>query len=397
MTTPAPGRPSDRTLSELIEAYRLAEPVLVTRPTMPDLAAYQHRIERIWESRWLTNDGELHGELTQALTSYLGVEHLSLCCNGTVALLIALQACGIGDGEVITTPFTFPATPHSLHWNRVRPTFCDIEDETFNLDPDRVEALIGPETRAILPVHVFGYPCDVDALGSIADKHGLEVIYDAAHAMGVRVDGRSILDRGSCSVLSFHATKLFSTIEGGAIVARSASQKERIDFLRNFGIADENTVIGPGINGKMNEFQAAFGLLQLQGLDQEIASRRVLTEAYRRRLAGVPGIRCHQDQPGVRHNYAYFPILVDEAEFGMSRDELHRLLQQFNVFTRKYFHPLCSTFPGYSDLPSAAPSRLPVAHRVAARILCLPLYGTLPPETVEAICSAIDALSPFTP
>jgi dTDP-4-amino-4,6-dideoxygalactose transaminase len=359
---------------------------------MPSLDAYREKLERLWETRWLTNDGELHRELTASLARYLGVEHLSLCCNGTVALLIALQAFRITSGEVITTPFTFPATIHALYWNRIQPVFCDIDEKSFNLDPSRIEALIGPETRAILPVHVYGHPCDVDAIQAIADKHGLCVIYDAAHAMGVRYGDESLLARGDCSILSFHATKLFSTVEGGAIVTRSAAQRGRIDYLKNFGIEDEETVIGPGINGKMNELEAAFGLLQLEGIEAEIEQRRRLTERYRERLRDVPGLVLQEDVPGVRHNHAYFPVLVDPDRFGLDRDRLHELLGECNVRSRKYFHPLCSHYSCYSALPSAHPDQLPVAERVAGRILCLPIYGTLEPATVDAVCDVLAGL-----
>lgn len=376
----------------LVARYRFDEPVFITRPTFPKLEDYQRKLERIWETGWLTNDGECHVQLTQALESYLGVEHVSLCCNGTIALLLALQAARINGGEVITTPFSFPATPHALYWNRVQPVFCDIEERTFNLDPERIESLIGPDTRGILPVHVFGNPCDVEAIQTIADRHGLTVIYDAAHMMGVTLDGRSVLEWGDFSILSFHATKLFSTAEGGAVVSHTAPDRARIDFMRNFGIADEESVIGPGINGKMSELQAAFGLLQLEGVDTEIASRKTLTQLYREHLSTVPGLTLQQDLPGVRHNYAYFPVLVDAGEYGMTRDELWANLKLFNVITRKYFHPLCSHYPSYASLPSSRPENLPVAERVAASVLCLPLYGTLSASTVETICTIIAEL-----
>lgn len=377
---------------DLVERHRFAEPVYVTKPTLPKLEDYQRKLERIWETRWLTNDGECHTQLAQALVDYLGVEHLNLCCNGTIALLLALQAARINGGQVITTPFTFPATPHALYWNRVEPVFCDIDEKTFNLDPERIESLIGPDTRGILPVHVFGNPCDVEAIQAIADRHGLTVIYDAAHMMGVTLNGESILNWGDFSILSFHATKLFSTAEGGAVVSRSRPDCERIDFMKNFGIADEETVIGPGINGKMNELQAAFGLLQLEGVDSEIASRKTLVQLYRDGLASVPGITVQHDLPGVRHNYAYFPILVDAAAYGVTRDELWSSLRQFNVITRKYFYPLCSRYPSYASLPSALPQNLPVAERVSAAVLCLPLYGTLSASSVETICTIIREL-----
>lgn len=392
MRAPPPSALRESVLRELVRRHRLEQPVPVTRPSLPDRNAYQRKLERIWETGWLTNDGEQTQALTRALAGYLGVEHVSLCCNATVGLLIALHAFRITSGEVITTPFTFPATPHALYWNRVRPVFCDVDEKTFNLDPARIERLIGPDTRAILPVHVFGHPCEVEAIRSIADKHGLVVLYDAAHVMGVRYRGESVLAHGDCSILSFHATKLFSTIEGGAIVSHSSAQRQRIDYLKNFGIEDEETVIGPGINGKMNEFQAAFGLLQLETLEQEIEHRRALTLRYRERLSGLPGLRLQEDDPRVRHNHAYFPVIVDPEGYGIARDPLHALLGEFNVHARKYFHPLCSHYACYAALPSARPEALPVAERIAERVLCLPLYGTLDPAQVDGICDVLVAL-----
>ena len=391
-TTPLNKSPKS-SVEELVRTHGFEKPIFVTKPTLPSLEAYAERLQPAWESALLTNNGVLHGELQEALKAYLKVEHLNLCCNGTVALLLALQSARITGGEVITTPFTFPATSHALYWNHVKPVFCDVTPHDFNLDPERIESLISTETRAILPVHVFGHPCDVEAIQDIADRHGLMVMYDAAHTMGVDLKGRSILDWGDYSILSFHATKLFSTAEGGAVVSRSEAARIRVDHLKNFGIADQETVIGPGINGKMNELQAAFGLLQLESIDQEIANRAALTTIYRDRLRDVPGLTFHEDRADVRHNYAYFTLLVDEEAYGLSRDELWRTLKEFNVVTRKYFHPLCSHFPCYSALPSAAPSNLPVAEDIARRILSMPLYGSLEPEAVERICAILTALS----
>jgi dTDP-4-amino-4,6-dideoxygalactose transaminase len=379
-------------LSSLVDDFRLAEPVAVMRPTMPPLADYTKLLAGIWERRWLTNEGELHRELEAKVAEYLGVEHLSLFNNGATALLVMLQALRINTGEVITTPFTFPATAHILYWNRVRPVFCDIEESTFNIDPERIERLIGPETQGILGVHVYGNPCDVDAIQTIADRHGLRVIYDAAHAFGVQRDGRSVLAHGDMSMLSFHATKVFSTVEGGALVSKSRVERERINSLKNFGIANEETIIGPGINGKMNELQAAYGLLQLPRIDEEIAKRRALAQVYRRHLAGISGIRFLEDIPGVRHNYGYFPIVVDSAGYGLERDELYVVLKQFNVNTRKYFYPLVSHAPCYAALPSAAPQSLPVAERLARQVLCLPIYGTLDPGVPQIVASVLRAL-----
>jgi dTDP-4-amino-4,6-dideoxygalactose transaminase len=373
-------------IENLVRKYKLPEPIWVTRPAMPRLTDYHQSLQRIWDSRWLTNVGQFHKEFEQRLSEYLGVEHVSLFCNGTIALLVALQALRINGGEVITTPFTFPATVHVLYWNRIRPVFCDIDEKTLNLDPKRVETLISPDTKAILPVHVFGNPCAVEELQEIADRHGLHVIYDAAHAFGVRYRDSSILEFGDMSVLSFHATKLFTSVEGGAVISKSAVQKRRVDFLKNFGIADEETVIGPGINGKMNEFQAAFGLLELDVVDQEISNRGKLAQVYRQELSQVPGITFPEKVRETRHNYCYFPVLVDHQEYGMNRDELHTVLKQFNIHPRKYFYPLCSSYSCYSALPSADPNSLPIANRVAKQVLCLPLYGTLDEGIVHTIC-----------
>jgi len=385
-------RPRSTSSGDLLQSLRLPEPVRVAQPTMPPIEKYQDLVKVIWDSKWLTNGGHFHQEFERRLAEYLGIEHVSLFCNGTIALLVALQTLRINEGEVITTPFTFPATAHVLYWNRIRPVFCDIEETTFNLDPGCIERLIGPETKAIMPVHVFGNPCNIDGIQEIADRHGLDVIYDAAHAFGVRYRDHPIVEAGDLSVLSFHATKLFTSIEGGAIVSKTAGEKKRVDFLKNFGFANEETVIGPGINGKMNEFQAAFGLLQLDMIDAEIANRRRLTATYRKCLAGIPGIRVQDDLPAVQHNYAYFPVLVNEEQYGMSRDALYNRLKDFNIFARKYFYPLCTQFSCYSALPSAAATNLPVAERVTKQVLCLPLYGELRDEVVQTVCTVIREL-----
>jgi dTDP-4-amino-4,6-dideoxygalactose transaminase len=317
------------------------------------------------------------------------VKCLNLFVNATIALLVALKSLEISEGEVITTSFTFPATVHVLWWNRLTPVFCDIEEKTFNIDPKKIESLITPQTKAILPVHVYGNPCDVAAIQNIADKYGLKVIYDAAHAFGVKLRGKSVLNYGDISALSFHATKLFNTIEGGALVCQNEKLKEKIRFLKNFGIADEETVIGPGINGKMNEFQAAFGLLGLEQVEQEIQQRKNLTGLYRQGLKEIPGIRCQEDLPGVTHNYSYFPILVDPALYGCDRNELYQVLKKCNIYSRKYFFPLCSSFPCYNSLPSAKPELLPVSSQVASQVLCLPLYGTLEYTIVNTVCNIL--------
>lgn len=377
------------TLDNLITRHRQPAPVYVTRPALPPLDAYTERLEHIWESRWLTNKGRYHDEFEARLRAYLGVEHVSLFCNGTIALLVGLQALRINSGEVITTPFTFPATAHVLYWNGVTPVFADIDPVTLNLDPNNIERLITPNTKAILAVHVFGNPCDVDAIEAIAARHGLQVIYDAAHAFGVRVRGRPIVDRGDLSVLSFHATKPFTTGEGGAIVVRGAKLKDRIEFLKNFGIADEETVIGPGINGKMNEFQAAFGVLALDLVRDEIRRRRAIAGRYREGLGGIPGVTVQYDVPDVEQAYPYFPIRINPRIYGRDRDELHAFLKRGNIITRKYFYPLCSRYSCYASLPSARPELLPVAERAAREVLCLPIYGDLDMRVADDVCALV--------
>jgi dTDP-4-amino-4,6-dideoxygalactose transaminase len=378
-----------RDVAELIRRNTLSEVIYVTRPTMPDLQQYTQMLQGIWDRKQLTNQGPLHDALEEKLRTFLSVEHLSLFCNGTIALLVALEALRINSGEVITTPFSFPATTHSLYWNRVRPVFCDIDPVSLNIDPAKIERLIGPETRAILAVHVYGRPCNVEAIEHIASVHGLQVIYDAAHAFGVRYKGKSILNYGDVSVLSFHATKLFSTVEGGALVCGSEARRQRVNSLKNFGIADEDTVIGPGINGKMNELQAAFGLMQVDRVEEEISNRRALALLYKELLEDVPGITFLSDLPDTEPNYAYLPVLVNSARFGMTRDELFSLLRKCNIVARKYFYPLISTASCYSSLPSAASSNLPVAERVARQVLCLPIYGTLDATIVRKVCGVI--------
>jgi dTDP-4-amino-4,6-dideoxygalactose transaminase len=377
------------TIEKIIRNCRLEAPVYVTSPRMPELGDYVKKIESIWKNRWLTNNGPIHVEFENKLARYLGVNYLNLFINGTISLLVALKSLDISEGEVITTPFTFPATVHVLWWNRLTPVFCDIEDKTCNIDPAKIEGLITPRTKAILPVHVYGNPCDVIAIEEIARKHNLKVIYDAAHAFGVKLHGKSILEYGDISSLSFHATKLFSTIEGGALISQSEDIKKKIYYLKNFGIADEETVIGPGINGKMNEFQAAFGLLELELVEEEIRQRKNLTEIYRRGLREIPGIHCFEDLPGVSHNYSYFPVLIDEQVYGKNRDQLADLLKLCNIFPRKYFYPLCSSYSCYRDLPSAQFKRLPVANHIVKQVLCLPIYGELDVSIVQTICNII--------
>lgn len=361
--------------------------IFVTQPQMPPLAEFLPYLEKIWEGKWLTNAGPFHQQLEAELSEYLGVEHLSLFSNGTIALITALQALRIA-GEVITTPFSFVATAHSLLWNGIKPIFVDIDPVTLNLDPKKIESAITPHTTAIMPVHVYGNACAVDEIQKIADRYGLKVIYDAAHAFAVECNGGSLLRYGDLSVLSFHATKVFNTFEGGAIICPDAATKQRIDFLKNFGFADELTVVAPGINGKMNEIQAAFGLLQLKHVDAAIARRKCIDECYRELLASVQGIRCLPLVASGRHNYSYFPILVD-SDYRHSRDGLYDLLKKNNIFSRRYFYPLISEFPMYSGFSSATSSNLPVATEVAQKILCLPIYPDLLDEDVEEVCALI--------
>jgi dTDP-4-amino-4,6-dideoxygalactose transaminase len=362
---------------------------------MPDLGEYVESLRGIWDRKWLTNDGPLHAQLESELCRFLGTEHLSLFCNGTIALLVALEVLGIEDGEVITTPYTFPATTHALVWNRIRPVFCDIDPVTLNLDARKIEKFIGPETRGIMPVHVYGRPCDVETIESIAREHDLRVIYDAAHAFGVTYKNKPLVNYGDVSVLSFHATKLFTTIEGGALISGSEIQRKQVNFLKNFGIAGEEAVVGPGINGKMNEFQAAFGLLELRIVGEEIRRRALLAEAYRGNLRHIPGIMIFDDPPDTQPTNGYFPILVNPSEFGMSRDELFTVLRECNIIARKYFSPLISHASCYSHLPSAAPSNLPVAERVATEVLCLPIYGALERDIVDHVCRVISECHKF--
>ncbi len=361
--------------------------VYVTRPYLPPLEEFIPYLEDIWKSGWLTNNGQFHHQLEAALCRYLGVEFVSLFSNGTLALISALQAERI-TGEVITTPFSFVATSHALLWNGIQPVFADVSPQTFNLDPARIEAAITPRTTAILPVHVYGNPCDVEEIQRIADIYGLKVIYDAAHSFAVRQNGTSILTHGDLSVLSFHATKVFTTFEGGAIVSRDPKKKARIDYLKNFGIADEVTVIAPGINGKLNEVQAAFGLLQLQHIEHVLDSRRRVDDRYRATLAGVEGLTIPEVPANVDRNCAYFPILIDER-FPVTRDELFQCLRGNNIVARRYFFPLISTFPMYRGLPSAQGDNLPIASHISQQIICLPIYPTLSTNEQDLVCEVI--------
>jgi dTDP-4-amino-4,6-dideoxygalactose transaminase len=359
-------------------------PIYVTRPSLPPLEEFVSYLEKIWGNHILTNNGPFHKELETELARYLGVEYISLFSNGTLALMIALRTLRL-SGEIITTPFSFVATTHSIWWNGIKPVFVDVERDTFNIDPEQIEAAITPNTTAIMPVHVFGNPCNVERLGKIADSHGLKLIYDAAHAFGVKIGENSILNYGDLSVLSFHATKVFSTIEGGAIVCHDEKTKKRIDHLKNFGFLDEVTIIEPGINAKLNEMQSAYGLLQLKYIDRYIEARRKVVEAYRKRLLGVEGITVLPNIPGVRHNYAYFPILIDSAKTGSTRDDIYGRLKEHGIFGRRYFYPLISEFPFYHQHNACNQENLPVASRVASQVICLPLYPDLPLDDVDRI------------
>lgn len=362
--------------------------IFVTQPAMPPLDEFIEYLKKIWDNKILTNNGPFHQQFEQALADYLGVKYISVFTNGTLALMTALQALKI-TGEVITTPFSFVATTHSLWWNNIKPVFVDIELDYFTLDPEKVEAAITPQTTAIMPVHVYGNPCKMERLQQIADTYGLKLIYDAAHTFGVKINGNSILNFGDLSILSFHATKVFNTIEGGAIVCHDEKMKKRIDFLKNFGFADEVTVVAPGINAKMNELQAAYGLLQLKYVDEYIAKRKKIARMYREQLTGMVGIRFLEDMAGVDHTYPYFPIFIDKEKYGMTRDELYEKLKTNNIYGRRYFYPLISQFPSYRGLPSAKPSNLPNAGHIAEQVICLPIYPHLSLTTINFIVSII--------
>ena len=363
--------------------------ITVTSPLLPPLEEFEPLLEDIWQKKWITNNGRYHRELERALCDYLGVEYLSLFTNGTLPLLAALQVLGIRGGEVITTPYSFVATTHALRWNGVRPVFADVDPTTGNLDPDRIEAAITPQTVAIMPVHVYGTPCDTGRIQTIATRHGLKVIYDAAHAFGVRVGGSSVLLDGDISTLSFHATKTYNTVEGGALICHSEEMKQRVDSLRNFGFVSETEVEEPGINSKMDELRSAYGLLTLRHVDDAIAARRRVAERYRVALAKVPGITLLPELPGVQSNYSYFPIFVEAEAYGMSRDALYQKLQEHGILGRRYFYPPISAFSLYKDLPSAAPENLPVATRLSSQVLCLPLHHELGEVDVERILSLV--------
>lgn len=363
---------------------KLKNPIYVTQPDLPPLNEFTEYLQQIWDSKIITNNGPFHQQFEKELKEYLGVKYLSVFANGTLALVTALQALKI-TGEVITTPFSFVATTHSLWWNNIKPVFVDIEPENFTIDPEKIESAITPQTTAILPVHVYGNPCNLDAIQKIGDTYGLKVIYDAAHAFGVKLNNNSVLNFGDLSVLSFHATKVFNTIEGGAIVCHDEKIKKRIDFLKNFGFADEVTVIEPGINAKMNELQSAYGLLQLKYVEEYTRKRKMISEFYRQGLSGVNGLRVLYDISGIKHSYSYFPVLVDPQLYGESRDDVYKKLRSQNVYSRRYFYPLISQFPTYRGLPSAKSENLPIALKVADQVICLPIYPDLDFDVVNFI------------
>ena len=362
--------------------------ITVTSPLLPSLDEFNEMLKEIWASKWVTNNGRFHKQLEQALCEYLKVPCISLFTNGTLPLLTALQALQI-TGEVITTPYSFVATTHSIWWNGCKPVFVDIEEETCGIDPDKIEAAITPQTTAIMPVHCYGKPVKMKRIQEIADKHGLKVIYDAAHAFGVEVEGESVLNAGDLSTLSFHATKVYNTLEGGALVMHDEETKKHIDYLKNFGFAGETEVVAPGINSKMDEVRAAYGLLNLKQVDEAIENRHQVAMQYREALRNVKGIRFFDDMPGVRHNYSYFPIFINAKEYGMTRDELYFKMKEHGVLGRRYFYPLISTFSTYRGLPSATPENLPVATRIANEVICLPMHHALSKADVVRILELI--------
>lgn len=362
--------------------------ITVTSPLLPNLTDFNEMLQEIWGSKWITNNGSFHKQLEKELADYLKVPYISLFTNGTLPLITALQALRI-TGEVITTPYSFVATTHSLWWNGCKPVFVDIDSATGNIDPDKIEAAITPQTQAIMPVHVYGKPCDTKRIQEIADKYGLKVIYDAAHAFGVEVNGESILNAGDMSTLSFHATKVYNTIEGGALVMQDERAKKRIDYLKNFGFAGEVEVVAPGINSKMDEMRSAYGLLNLKQVDAAIEARHQIAVKYREALRSVGGITFMDDMSGVKHNYSYFPIFVDTEKYGMNRDELYFKMKEQNVLGRRYFYPLISEFSTYRGLDSAKPENLPNAHKMANSVICLPMHHELDNVSVERVIKCI--------
>ena len=362
--------------------------ITVTSPLLPDLEEFHTLLKEIWDSKWVTNNGSFHKQLEKELAEYLKVPYISLFTNGTLPLLTALQALRI-TGEVITTPYSFVATTHSIWWNGCKPVFVDVDPATGNIDPDKIEAAITNKTTAIMPVHVYGKPCDTKRIKEIADKYGLKVIYDAAHAFGVEVNGESVLTAGDMSTLSFHATKVYNTLEGGALVMHDAETKKRVDYLKNFGFAGEIEVVAPGINSKVDEVRAAYGILNLRQVDAAIEARHQVAVKYREALRPVEGITFMDDMPGVKYNYSYFPIFIDAEKYGMTRDELYEKMRGHNVLGRRYFYPLISTFSTYRGLESAAPKNLPNAHKMADSVICLPMHHELSAEDIHRVLETI--------
>lgn len=362
--------------------------ITVTSPLLPSLDEFNAVLKEIWDSKWITNNGSFHKQLEKELASYLKVPYISLFTNGTLPLITALQALRI-TGEVITTPYSFVATTHALWWNGIKPVFVDIDPATGNIDPEKIEAAITPKTTAIMPVHVYGKPCNIKRIQEIAELYGLKVIYDAAHAFGVEVNGESVLNAGDLSTLSFHATKVYNTIEGGAMVMQDEATKKRIDYLKNFGFANETTVVGPGINSKMDEIRSAYGLLNLRQVDAAIEARHQVAIKYREALRNVEGVTFFDDMPGVRHNYSYFPIFIDEKKYGMTRDELYFKMKDANVLGRRYFYPLISEFSTYRGLESANPVNLPNAHKMANSVICLPMHHALSEDDIQLIIETV--------
>lgn len=366
----------------------MTDKLTVTSPLLPDLEEFHKLLDEIWNSKWITNNGQFHQQLEKALAEYLKVPYVSLFTNGTLPLITALQALNI-KGEVITTPYSFVATTHALWWNGITPVFVDIAPLTGNIDPNKIEDTITPKTTAIMPVHVYGNPCDMEAIQDIANRHGLKVIYDAAHAFGVEVNGESVLNAGDMSTLSFHATKVYNTIEGGAMVMHDEKTKQRIDYLKNFGFAGETEVVGPGINSKMDEMRAAYGLLNLKQVDAAIEARHQVAIKYREALRNVEGIEFWDDTPGVKHNYSYFPIFVNAKKYGMTRDELYFKMKEQGILGRRYFYPLISDFSTYRGLPSATKENLPVATKMADEVICLPMHHALAEGSIQRIIDIV--------
>lgn len=364
------------------------EQITVTAPLLPNLDDFNELLKDIWQRKWITNNGYYHKLLEQKLAEYLGVEYLSLFTNGTLPLITALQALKV-QGEVITTPYSFVATTHAIWWNGLKPVFVDIEPSTGNIDPEKIEAAITPRTTAIMPVHVYGKPCNDKRIEEIAKHYGLKVIYDAAHAFGVEVNGESVMNWGDMATLSFHATKVYNTVEGGALICHSKEMKEHIDNLKNFGFRNETTVVAPGINSKMDEVRSAYGLLNLEQVDKAIEARHQVAIRYREALRGKAGVRFFDDMPGVRHNYSYFPIFINADEYGMSRDDLYMKMKSQNVLGRRYFYPLISTFSPYNKYPSADTKNLPVATKMADEVICLPMHHELSNDDINRVIDCI--------